>query len=216
MKKFVIVSGGRTSEQFVADVIAAQQPERIIAADSGMEVLKKCGIMPDTIIGDFDSVKKDTLEFFKRQPGICWHTLNPVKDDTDTEYAIRLAIREGAEHITILGGTGSRLDHVLGNIQLLGIGLQEKVSMELIDEHNRIRMIDHGISLRREEQFGKYVSLIPYTAEVAHVSLKGFAYLLQDAYLKGFCSIGVSNEITEETAEITFTDGILLVIEARD
>ena len=138
------------------------------------------------------------------------------KDDTDTEFALRLAISMGAECITVLGGTGSRLDHVLGNIELLGIGLELGVEIELLDANNRIRMTDHGMVLKKEEQFGKYVSLIPYTAQVEHLYLAGFKYPLADYCLKGFCSIGVSNEITEEQAEITFENGILIVIESRD
>lgn len=71
------------------------------------------------------------------------------KDDTDTEFALRLAISMGAECITVLGGTGSRLDHVLGNIELLGIGLELGVEIELLDANNRIRMTDHGMVLKK-------------------------------------------------------------------
>lgn len=216
MKKCVIVSGGSASDIFVARILKEQKPDFLIAADSGMEVLRRCAVKPDIIIGDFDSVQEETLAYYKKQPGIVWHTLNPVKDDTDTEFAIRLAIREGAGQIILLGGTGSRLDHVLGNIELLGIGLEQKVSIELLDEHNRVRMIDSPLRIAKKEQYGKYVSLIPYTPQVEYLTLKGFAYPLSDFCLKGFCSLGVSNEITEETAEITFEDGILIVIESRD
>ena len=110
---------------------------------------------------------------FQKKEGIVWHRLNPQKDDTDTEFALRLAISMGAECITVLGGTGSRLDHVLGNIELLGIGLELGVEIELLDANNRIRMTDHGMVLKKEEQFGKYVSLIPYTAQVEHLYLAG-------------------------------------------
>ena len=162
-----------------------------------------------------DAFAIEVLKGFAEKTVIAvWHRLNPQKYDTDTEFALRLAISMGAECITVLGGTGSRLDHVLGNIELLGIGLELGVEIELLDANNRIRMTDHGMVLKKEEQFGKYVSLIPYTAQVEH--LAGFKYPLADYCLKGFCSIGVSNEITEEQAEITFENGILIVIESRD
>ena len=61
--------------------------------------------------------------FVKKKNDIEWTKLNPMKDDTDTEAAIRLAIEKGAQSITLLGATGSRIDHVLANIELLGIGL---------------------------------------------------------------------------------------------
>ena len=88
--------------------------------------------------------------------------------------------------------------------------------MELLDEHNRVRMIDGPIQIAKKEQYGKYVSLIPYSLQVEHLTLEGFVYPLSDFCLKGFCSLGVSNEITEEIAKITFEDGILIVIESRD
>ena len=216
MKKIVIVSGGKIEDFFATKWIKEQKPDEIIAADSGMEFLRRNGIKPDVILGDFDSVSEETLAYFKQLEGITWKKLNPIKDDTDTECAIRLAINRGAEEIALLGATGSRLDHVLGNIELLGIGLEAGVEIVLVDEHNRVRMRKSGMQLEKKEQFGKYVSLIPYSKEVKHLYLKGFKYPLEDATLKGFCSLGVSNEIIADVAEITFAEGILLVIESKD
>ena len=48
--------------------------------------------------------------------------------------AIRFAIQNGADCITILGGTGSRIDHMLGNVCLLGIGLEENIDIFLLDK----------------------------------------------------------------------------------
>lgn len=216
MKHFCIISGGMIEDSFASSVIAEEKPDVIIAADSGMEFLYRNQIKPQVIVGDFDSVKKEILEFYKKQPQIQFVELNPMKDDTDTESAVRLAISMGAEKITLLGATGSRLDHVLGNIELLGIGLMADVPIEMLDAHNRVCMIQHGITKKRENLFGRYISLIPYTKEVEHLTLKGFKYPLTDACLKGFCSLGISNEIVEEEAEITFERGILLVIESKD
>ena len=162
MKHFFIIAGGKIEDAFAIEVLKGFAEKTVIAADSGMEFLRRNEIVPQVIIGDFDSVSKETLEWFQKKEGIVWHRLNPQKDDTDTEFALRLAISMGAECITVLGGTGSRLDHVLGNIELLGIGLELGVEIELLDANNRIRMTDHGMVLKKEEQFGKYVSLIPY------------------------------------------------------
>ena len=115
-----------------------------------------------------------------------------------------------------MGATGTRLDHVLGNIELLGIGLKAGIPIQICDAHNRIRMIDRGMTLARKEQFGTYVSLIPYTECVEHLTLIGLKYPLTDACLRGFCSLGVSNEIVADTAEISFESGILLVVESKD
>lgn len=212
----LIITGGNIRDEFACEKIKTGGYDMIMAADSGMDFLYRNHLTPDIIVGDFDSVDHDALDFFREDKRIEFCRLDPVKDDTDTEYAIRDALSRGITQITILGGTGSRLDHVLGNISLLGIGLEENVEIELVDEHNRVRMIDKPLSIRRDEQFGRFVSLIPYTGNVEHVTLTGFKYTLDDYTMGGFNSLGVSNEIKEEVARIEFSSGILLVIESVD
>lgn len=214
--KMIIVSGGSIEDKFAKEWIEQYQPEYIIVADSGMEFMRRVGIKPDMIIGDFDSVASETLRFFKEQEGIIFKELNPIKDDTDTEFAICQAIHLGAKEITVLGATGTRLDHVLGNVALLGIGLQKNVSIHLVDKHNRIRMIDKSMKLDKSKQFGAYVSLIPYAGDVKGVTLRGFKYPLENFTMESFSSLGISNEIVDNQAEILLEDGILVVIESRD
>ena len=204
MRHCIIVVGGHINDIFAKEFIEKERPELCIAADSGMNFFYRNKLTPDWIIGDFDSASSS------------WIRLNPVKDDTDTESAIRKAIVLGAEKITLLGATGTRIDHLLGNIELLGIGLQNHIPIQIVDERNRIRMIGAGITIEKEKQFGKFVSLIPYTNIVKGLTLTGFKYPLDHYDFRGFCSLGVSNEIIAESAQITFEDGILIVIEARD
>ncbi len=212
----LIITGGNIRDEFACEKIKTGGYDMIMAADSGMDFLYRNHLTPDIIVGDFDSVDHDALDFFKEDNRIEFCRLNPEKDDTDTEYAIRDALSRGITQLTILGGTGSRIDHVLGNISLIGIGLEENVEIELVDEHNRVRMIDKPLSIRKDEQFGRFVSLIPYTGRVEHVTLTGFKYTLDDYTMGGFNSLGVSNEIAEEVAHIEFRSGILLVIESVD
>lgn len=214
--KFLIVSGGETTDEFVEEVIKKGGFDVILAADSGMDFLYRTEILPDIIVGDFDSVDPKVLEFFREQEQVDICVLDPVKDDTDTEYAIREAIRRGATEITIIAGTGTRLDHVLGNISLLGIGLEEGVRIELLDTHNRVRMTDHSVVLKKKTQYGKYLSLVPFSEKVTGVTLKGLKYPLSDYTMGGFNSLGISNEIVDDEASIELTSGRLLVIESRD
>lgn len=214
--KYLIVAGGEIPEDFAERVVMTGGYEVILAADSGMEFLYRLKIQPDIIVGDFDSVDPEVLEYYRGQEQIDICTLMTEKDDTDMEAAIREAISRGAKKITIIGATGNRLDHELGNIALLGIGLEAGVRVEILDPYNRIRMIDAPLTIRRSEQYGKYVSLIPFSDEVTGVSLSGMKYPLTDFTMGGFGSRGVSNEIVEDEAEIRLTGGKLLVIEARD
>lgn len=214
--KYLIVTGGETTDGFATEVIKNGGFEVIIAVDSGMERLYQTHIPPDIIVGDFDSVNPDTLEFFRQQEQIDICMLEPEKNDTDTEYAIREAIKRGAKDITIIGATGSRIDHALSNITLLGVGLESGVKISILDSKNRIYMIDAPVTIKKSKQYGRYVSLIPYFGEATGVTLSGFKYPLDNYTLGGFNSLGVSNEIVEEEAHIGLSSGYLIVIESRD
>lgn len=216
MKQAILVTGGNAETDFCCEYIRQQKPDCLIAVDFGMKFFYEAQLKPDIIVGDFDSVPSEILTFFEGQQDITWIRLIPEKDDTDTEAAIRRAIADGCKQIHILGGTGSRLDHVLGNIELLGIGIEEDIEIFLVDRYNRIRMVEKGLRISKEKQYGKYISLIPFTPEVSNVTLRGMKYPLTDASLVCYNSLGISNEIVEDVAEIAFSEGVLLVLETRD
>ena len=212
----LIISGGTIDDKFACEEIKHGGYEMIVAADSGMDFLYRHHITPDIIVGDFDSVEPESYSYFKELDRIEFCTLNPEKDDTDTEFAVRDAISRGVTELTILGGTGGRVDHLIGNINLLGIGLEEKVHMQMLDTRCRIRMIDGTLTLKKQQQFGSYVSLLPYRGAVKGMTLNGFKYNLTGYTMDGFNTLGISNQIVEEEAKIEFKEGILLVIESRD
>ena len=188
----------------------------VVAADSGMRFFYDIGYQPDWIIGDFDSADEEALRYFEAQEGICRTRLLPEKDDTDTEAAVRLTIAQGCNEIHILGGTGSRIDHMLGNVGLLGIGLGENIDMYLVDPQNRVRMIKDHLALSKQGQYGEFISLLAVTPEVTGVTLTGMKYPLKDATMHCYSSLGISNEIVEDEAKIRLKEGVLLVIESSE
>lgn len=219
--KVAIVSGGKRDNDFILEYLNRHAFDCLIAVDSGLTFFYETNQIPNVIVGDFDSVDHQVLDFYqamytegKAKIEIC--KLIPEKDDTDMEYAIRYVISHGATHITLFGATGTRIDHVQGNLHLLGIGLFENINIEIVDKNNRIRMIKTKYSIKREEQFGKYISLLPVTGDATGVTLSGFKYPLRSGTIPKFSSLGVSNEITEEVGSIQIEDGILLLIESRD
>lgn len=214
----LIISGGHLEDCFAASYLEKYQFDLTIAVDAGIAFFDRKGWVPDYMVGDFDSVNPEILQKFLELKGEKLQVLQfqPEKDETDTELAIRTAISLGCETIHILGATGSRMDHVLGNIHLLGMGMSQGVEIIIIDPNNRIRMIQKGIVIKREEQYGKYVSLFPFTSQVTELTLTGFKYPLYRYTLECYHSLGVSNEITAKQAEISFQDGVLLVIESKD
>ena len=214
--KFVIISGGYIDDAFALNWLKENKYDCMIAADSGMNFLYLNGIVPDIIAGDFDSVEDESLDEFSGMSEVEVLRLNPIKDDTDTEFVIREAIRRGAKEIIVLGATGTRLDHVLANVHLLGIGLEENISIQLVEKNNRIRMIDNCIEIKKTKQYGNFVSVLPVKGDAKGVSLEGMKYPLKDAEIACFSSLGISNEIKSETAKLSVKQGILLVIESRD
>jgi thiamine pyrophosphokinase len=212
----VIVAGGSVEDALVEQF--ARAADCIIAADRGLEALERVGIRPHIIVGDFDSASAACVSHVAdyEAQGVQVVRLIPEKDDTDTEAALQLAFNQSEGDIVILGGTGSRLDHVLGNISILGQGLSRGRQVFLLDSHNRIRLIDSDLTVAREELYGPYISLFPYGNQVEGVTLEGFKYPLVHATMEGFTSLGVSNEVTAQVGKIHLEHGVLIVIEAKE
>ena len=178
----------------------------IIAADSGQITAEKCGIVPHIIAGDFDSspLLENTTAQIVRVPS--------EKDDTDTMLACDIAIRRGARSITILGGTGGRIDHSLSNLFLLEKLKQDGVNAILCDGDNRARILC-GEILRLSPEGFRYFSLL--ALDRATVSVSGCKYPLTEAPLHRAHPYAVSNEIVGEAAEITVSGGPVLLIESE-
>lgn len=213
--KTLIITGGKISADFALTFFENNEYDCVIAADKGLEVLDKLCIKPDYIIGDFDSVANDLINSYSKDRII---KLNPQKDFTDTEAAVRLAIDKGTDLITIAGATGTRIDHVLANINLLMHPLKAGIPAYIQDENNRIRLIDKNTDFNRKECFGDNISLLPYSDEVTGVTLKGFFYPLNKKTLSRYneLSLGISNKMVTETCTIEIEKGILIVIESSD
>ncbi len=214
--RVLIVTGGDISLSFMKEYLKDRSFYKIIAVDKGLEAVAALSLKPDYVIGDFDSVSKDVIDYYKTLEGVTVAEYNPMKDATDTELAIQTAMELKPEEIVILGATGTRADHMIANISLLCLPLREHIKTYMVDEHNKIYMIDKDIVLHRQELHGPYVSLLPFTEKVEMVTLKGFLYPLKDKTFTLGSSLGISNEVTEEQASIQMGSGILLVIEAKD
>jgi thiamine pyrophosphokinase len=208
----LIVTGGTVSEGLLKKVYTGK--EYVIGVDKGLEALDKAKISPNLVIGDFDSASYDTKKKYENSPNAV--ILNPMKDLTDTHAALYKAMELNPENITILGATGSRIDHLLGNISVLLLPLKEGIDCFLLDEHNRVRLIEKSCTIKKSEQYGKYISLLPFGKRASGITLKGFLYGLDNACLSLGETIGISNELREEEGLITVEEGYLLVMETKD
>ncbi len=215
MVKTLIVSGGNIEEECFNKIYQKDNLDNIIASDRGLEALDKYNVIPNYIIGDFDSIDKKILSKYINNKNIVIKELNPEKDYTDTHMAIKLAIELNSTDITILGAIGTRIDHTIANINILKETLEKDIKCRIVDERNEIQLINKKISLKNDENY-KYISLIPLTTKVEGITLKGFKYPLLNATLEVGHSIGVSNEQIDEIAEIDLKKGILIMIKSKD
>lgn len=223
----VIVSGGNIVRDFVLDFLRKMLNTQgrdalcIIAADKGLEFFSGTGICPDVAVGDFDSLSGAGRRYLESSDSAALKCevirLKPEKDDSDTQSAVNTAIKRGAKSILIFGATGSRLDHVLANLGLLSYGYEKGVSVTLADQNNWITLIGTDTILKRDEQFGNFVSFFPVGGDVRGLTLRGFKYPLTRHYLRTSDSgLTVSNEILAPEARVTFESGKLLMIMSRD
>jgi thiamine pyrophosphokinase len=210
--KVIIISGGNPPPQ---ELLMKEITEDtfLIGADSGANCLYNYNIQPDLLVGDFDSIDKKVLDYFKKNN--CIIDIYPTeKDYTDTEIAVKKALCMKPNEIVFLGCTGSRVDHLLGNIGMLKICLENGINASIKDENNNIRLIDASTSLKGT--VGEIFSVQSYGDEIVGLTIEGAKYPLNDYNLKIGESITISNEFVTPQVELKFKTGMLMVILSSD
>ncbi len=215
-EKVMLFCGGTIEDSFALEQIKKINPEIIVGVDKGAEVLYRHRITPHAIVGDFDSVDPAVVAFYREQQGVEVRRFPAEKDETDTELAVGMAIKHEIEGLWILGATGTRLDHVMGNLQVLKLALDAGVRAYIVDSHNKIYLAKKEVRISKSEQFGTYFSLFAFGGDVESLSIEGAKYPLQDYCLSTNNSRCVSNEVEAEEAVIRFQSGTLLIMETRD
>lgn len=215
-KKIVIVSGGELEEEFVFSVLEKMMPDYVIGVDKGMEFLYHHDIMPDYIVGDFDSVDARVADYYRNETNVPIREFHPVKDASDTEIAIQLALTLGCEKMVILGATGGRIDHLWANVQSLTVPYHAGIDARILDRQNSIRLIGRETVLKRSEAYGPYFSVFPLGQEVYGFNITGAKYPLKNHRLTPYDSLCVSNQFQEDEVVISFLSGFVILMETRD
>lgn len=175
----------------------------VICADGGLSHVQNLGITPDLLIGDMDSVSNI--------PSTVTTDIYPaIKDDTDALLAVKYAISNGVKQIYIIAPFGGRIDHTIANISLLRYGLDQNVSITMLDGKNSVCVLKKGkITLSNRVQ---YVSFFPL-GECAKISLQGFHYdgvtTISSSY-----SVAVSNQY-DGLATIDVLDEPVIMVEIQ-
>lgn len=215
-KSIVIISGGELNEEFALSVLKKEGANCVIGVDRGMEFLYKNQISPNYIVGDFDSVNQDIADYYRNQTNVPIREYNPVKDASDTEIAVRLAMTLGCSRLLILGATGGRIDHLWANVQILTIPFRAGIDAQILDTRNRIRLIGGDTVLKKSEMYGPYFSVFPLGNEIFGFNISGAKWPLKNHTLTPYDSLCVSNEVQKDEARIEFSRGIVILMETRD
>ncbi len=210
----LIISGGDVTQRF--DI--SKDYGLIIAVDGGLAATDKLGVIPDVIIGDFDTVDEELLSVYEQKERCKIVRMKPEKDDTDTEAAVRYAMDQGICKIDLLGGTGSRFDHTMANMFLLKMAHEQGVEICIYNDLSKIYVISGKKQYRKNEFYGKYISFIQFDGSANGVTMHGFKYDVNafDFDTSKTYRLGISNELCRDEAWIEIKEGYMLVVESLE
>ncbi len=203
MRRCVII-GGAPIENYERIREYLTYNDFYIFCDSGLKHCDELGAQPSLIVGDFDSYAKpdgdvETIE------------LPTVKDDTDTVHAMKEAVSRGYRDFLLIGMTGRRLDHTLGNVYML-VKLHELgLKGLMVDDYSEISVV--GTEPVEIDDSLPYFSTLNITGKAKGINVKNAKYPLKDAEIEPGYQYGVSNEVLPgKKAEISVKEGMLLLI----
>lgn len=196
---YIFGAGEVTLKQF-----APKADDYVIAADGGFDHLKKLGVHPDMLLGDFDS-----LEAVPEHENIVRHPVE--KDDTDTMLAAKTALQMGYRVFVVYGGTGGRLDHTLANIQLLSFLAACGAQGYLTDGDQVITVLQNKTVLFDAHSKG-ILSVFAHGGDACGVTETGLKYPLSGAVLRCDDPLGVSNAFLGVESSVGVAQGQIVVL----
>jgi len=203
MKRCVIVGGADINNyEYIRSRFHAD--DFLIYCDSGLKHLDALRKKPDLIVGDFDSHENPHLNAETI-------VLPCEKDDTDTFFAVKEALRRGFDTFLLIGVIGARFDHSLGNISILLYLDAEKKKGIILDDYSEMELVS-DIPVLIDDSF-PWFSLLNITGTAKGVTVKNAKYPLCDAEITCRWQYGISNEVLPgKTAEVSVRRGELLLL----
>ncbi|MFW0779918.1 thiamine diphosphokinase [Rossellomorea marisflavi] len=212
--KISILAGGPTS--YLPPLVDVPMDGHIwVGVDRGVFTLLEKGMEPHVAFGDFDSVSPREWQLISSRVEEV-NRYRPEKDETDLELALNWAVEQDPEDITIYGATGGRLDHFMGNVQLLLKDDLKGISVRLVDSLNEMyikRPGEHGVKTNPRYT---YISFVPISPIVQGLTLSGFKYPLTNRNIYWGSTLCISNELIQSHGTFSFSDGIIMVIRSND
>lgn len=175
-----------------------------VFCDGGLKYMDILGVKPDLIVGDFDSGKDPHMD-------VETITLPCEKDDTDTFYAVKEAIKRGFEEYLLIGVVGNRFDHTMGNISILLYLDSKGKKGSIIDDYSEMEIVsDKPVYV---EEGYSYFSLLNMTGCARGIKIEGAKYPLDDGEITCEYQYGISNEVLPGgKACVSVREGKLLLV----
>lgn len=206
MKRCVIVGGADINNyEYIKSCL--RNDDFIVFCDSGLKHLESLQVKPGLIVGDFDSHDNPHL-------GVETIVLPCEKDDTDTVFAVKEAIKRGFDDFLLIGVVGARLDHTLGNVSILLYLDSLDKKGKIIDDYSEMEIVSNEPACVNDSF--AYFSLLNISGTAKGITIENAKYLLDNAEITCEYQFGVSNEVLRgKVAKITVKEGKLLLIKDR-
>jgi thiamine pyrophosphokinase len=208
VREVVVLAGGEPVDPALAPLLPAGAV--VIAADSGLAAADVLGLRADLLVGDLDSVDADQLAAAEAA-GVRIEAHPVAKDATDLALALDAAVALGAQRITVVGGAGGRLDHLLAGALLLASDAYAGVEVVARTGAATLTVVRGSATLYGRP--GELVSLLAVHGPARGVVTVGLRYPLADEDLAPGSTRGVSNELTRPTAHVRLRSGVLLAVQ---
>ncbi|QUC67344.1 thiamine diphosphokinase [Aristaeella hokkaidonensis] len=203
MQRCVIVGGAGIREyQRIRESLRGD--DWFVYCDGGLKHVQELGQEPNLIVGDFDS---------HEQPETDTETivLPCEKDDTDTVYAVKEAVRRGFRDFLLIGVTGERFDHTFGNISLLLYLDSQGIPACILDDYSEMRIVSRETAEVKEDC--SWFSLLNISGTAKGITIRGAKYPLTDGEITSEYQYGISNEVLPgKTAHVSVREGRLLLV----
>ncbi len=198
-----VIVGGAPIDNYERIKSHFKTDDFFIYCDSGLKHEEKFDRKADLIIGDFDSFDRPSRDTEMI-------VLPRVKDDTDTSFAVKEALKRGFKDFLLVGASGARFDHSFVNISLL-LYLKEKGCKAILaDDYSVMEMINDKAEV---EDKWPFFSLLAIGGPAKGVNISGSKFPLKNGVITPEDQYATSNEVTPgETAGISLTSGTLLLI----
>jgi len=205
MKKCIIIANGDLPKKNHIKILMQKNYDTIICADGGANSAAKLNVIPDFIIGDFDSITDETKKMFHNKSKFI-----QIKrqNDTDVEKCLKFAIKNKFSEAILLGATGDRLDHSICNLGIV-LKFYDKIKIKIVHQKSLLIPISGEVNFKTTK--GETISLYGFDEKTFITSI-GLKYKLKKESLPFGKKESTSNVAISNLVHLKIENGIIFLI----